>query len=48
MTMATWADAFKKETVDIARMDIHALTYEQSADRMRTLLKTGTHALTAV
>ena len=32
---------FKKETVDIAKMDVNALSYTESANRMRKLLKTG-------
>ena len=35
---------FKKETVDIAKMDVNALSYTESANRMRKLLKTGKYA----
>ena len=35
---------FKKETVDIAKMDVNALSYTESANRMRKLLKTGKNA----
>lgn len=34
-------ETFKKETVNIAKMDVSALTYDESAERMRGLLKTG-------
>ena len=38
---SAWVEQFKKATVDLASMDIHGITYEKSAERMRTLLKTG-------
>lgn len=38
---SAWAEQFKRATVDLASMDIHAITYDKSAERMRTLLKTG-------
>ena len=41
MSTETWIETFKKETVDIAKMDVNALTYVESASRMRQLLKTG-------
>mmetsp|Transcript_3684 Transcript_3684/g.3834 ORF Transcript_3684/g.3834 Transcript_3684/m.3834 type:complete len:477 (-) Transcript_3684:40-1470(-) len=41
MTTEQWIESFKKETTDIARMDSSTLTYEESAHRMRSLLKTG-------
>jgi hypothetical protein len=41
MTTEQWIENFKKETIDIARMDSSTLTYEESANRMRSLLKTG-------
>ena len=43
MSTETWMEMFKKETVDIAKMDVNALTYVESASRMRQLLKTGSH-----
>jgi hypothetical protein len=36
-----WAEQFKRATVDLASMDIHGISYEESAKRMRTLLQTG-------
>lgn len=41
MTTEHWIENFKKETTDIARMDASTLTYEESANRMRSLLQTG-------
>ena len=41
MNTSTWIQMFKKETVDIAKMDVNALSYTESANRMRKLLKTG-------
>ena len=41
MTLDQWGDAFKKETIDVAKMDITSITYDKSADRMRALLRTG-------
>jgi hypothetical protein len=41
MSTETWIETFKKETVDIAKMDVSALTYDESAGRMRRLLRTG-------
>ena len=38
---AAWAEQFKQATVGLASMDIDAITYKESAERMRTLLKTG-------
>jgi hypothetical protein len=40
-TDSAWAEQFKRATVDLASMDIHGISYEESAERMRTLLKTG-------
>mmetsp|Transcript_10933 Transcript_10933/g.26255 ORF Transcript_10933/g.26255 Transcript_10933/m.26255 type:complete len:537 (-) Transcript_10933:213-1823(-) len=41
MTIDEWAEAFKKATIDLAKMDIHGISYLESAKRMRELLKTG-------
>lgn len=41
MSNDQWADAFKAATVDLAKMDIHGISYTDSAARMRVLLKTG-------
>ena len=41
MTTESWINTFKKETIDIAKMDINTLSYKDSADRMRKLLQTG-------
>eukprot|EP00670_Eutreptiella_braarudii_P008479 CAMPEP_0174307080 /NCGR_PEP_ID=MMETSP0810-20121108/887_1 /TAXON_ID=73025 ORGANISM="Eutreptiella gymnastica-like, Strain CCMP1594" /NCGR_SAMPLE_ID=MMETSP0810 /ASSEMBLY_ACC=CAM_ASM_000659 /LENGTH=478 /DNA_ID=CAMNT_0015414025 /DNA_START=145 /DNA_END=1581 /DNA_ORIENTATION=- len=41
MSMPEWTEAFKRATVDIAKMDIHGISYEASAQRMRDLLRTG-------
>jgi len=41
MTTAQFAEAFKNETIGLASMDVHTITYEESAKRMRALLKTG-------
>ena len=40
MTLDEWAEAFKKETVEVAKMDITTISYDESAARMRRLLKT--------
>lgn len=45
MSTETWIETFKKETVDIAKMDVNALTYVESASRMRQLLKTGSFSI---
>jgi len=36
-----WAASFTKATVDLAKMDVHTISYQESAERLRTLLKTG-------
>lgn len=41
MTTNEWSEAFKKATVDLAAMDVHSISYLESAKRMRTLLQTG-------
>eukprot|EP00286_Rhodomonas_abbreviata_P012625 CAMPEP_0181322656 /NCGR_PEP_ID=MMETSP1101-20121128/19345_1 /TAXON_ID=46948 /ORGANISM="Rhodomonas abbreviata, Strain Caron Lab Isolate" /LENGTH=539 /DNA_ID=CAMNT_0023430585 /DNA_START=37 /DNA_END=1656 /DNA_ORIENTATION=- len=41
MSIDEWAEAFKKATIDLAKMDIHGISYLESAKRMRDLLKTG-------
>lgn len=45
MTTDSWIDMFKKETIDIAKMDVNTLSYSDSANRMRVLLKTGNFRL---
>lgn len=40
MTLGEWSEAFKKETVDVAKMDSTSISYNESADRMRELLRT--------
>ena len=41
MSTEEWTKSFKKETVDLAAMDVDTITYQESAERMRKLLKTG-------
>jgi len=41
MSPDEWATAFKAATTDIGAMDVDSISYNESADRMRTLLKTG-------
>lgn len=41
MSLDAWADAFKRETIDVAKMDIAAISYDKSAERMRKLFKCG-------
>lgn len=41
MSIDDWASAFKKATVNVAEMDVASVTYDESAERLRTLLKTG-------
>lgn len=41
MPIEEWALKFKEATVEVAKMDINAVTYSESAERLRTLLKTG-------
>jgi len=36
-----WAASFSRATVDLAKMDVHSISYQESAERLRTLLKTG-------
>eukprot|EP00976_Prorocentrum_cordatum_P041530 842655-Prorocentrum_minimum.AAC.1 len=40
MNTTEWAEAFKAATVDVAGMDVETISYEESAKRLRTLLKT--------
>jgi len=46
MTLKEWEDAFKKATVEVAKMDITSISYEKSAERMRELFKTGSITIT--
>jgi acyl-CoA oxidase len=41
LSIDKWAAAFKQAAVDVAKMDIKNVTYDESAERLRTLLKTG-------
>jgi len=41
MSLADWGESFKKATIDLAKMDIHSISYQESAKRMRKLLQTG-------
>eukprot|EP00759_Apiculatamorpha_spiralis_P040899 PhF_6_TR39665/c1_g1_i9/m.58888/K00232/E1.3.3.6, ACOX1, ACOX3; acyl-CoA oxidase len=41
MSLPEWSEAFKKATIGLASMDVQTITYEQSASRMRTLVKSG-------
>lgn len=41
MSLDNWALAFKQATVDVAKMDVKKVTYDESAQRLRALLKTG-------
>mmetsp|Transcript_10782 Transcript_10782/g.18481 ORF Transcript_10782/g.18481 Transcript_10782/m.18481 type:complete len:472 (+) Transcript_10782:143-1558(+) len=41
MNTKDWTEAFKAATVGVADMDVEAITYEESAKRLRTLLRTG-------
>lgn len=36
-----WAEQFKAATVDLASMDVDNISYQDSAERLRTLLKSG-------
>eukprot|EP00128_Syssomonas_multiformis_P005568 Colp12_sorted_trinity150504_noHs@34804 len=36
-----WAEKFKAATVDLAKMDVNTISYQESAERLRTLLKSG-------
>uniref|UniRef100_A0A7S0RQY7 Acyl-coenzyme A oxidase n=1 Tax=Pyramimonas obovata TaxID=1411642 RepID=A0A7S0RQY7_9CHLO len=40
MNSAEWTEAFRAATVDVAQMDVGTVSYEESARRLRTLLKT--------
>lgn len=39
LSLAQWSEAFKKETIDVAKMDISTISYHESANRMRALFK---------
>ena len=41
MTLEDWAAAFKRETIDVAKMDVSIISYDTSAQRLRALLRTG-------
>eukprot|EP00285_Hemiselmis_virescens_P015016 CAMPEP_0173377968 /NCGR_PEP_ID=MMETSP1356-20130122/1210_1 /TAXON_ID=77927 ORGANISM="Hemiselmis virescens, Strain PCC157" /NCGR_SAMPLE_ID=MMETSP1356 /ASSEMBLY_ACC=CAM_ASM_000847 /LENGTH=503 /DNA_ID=CAMNT_0014330893 /DNA_START=67 /DNA_END=1578 /DNA_ORIENTATION=- len=41
MSNEDWEGEFTKATVDLAKMDIRGISYKESAQRMRELLKTG-------
>lgn len=41
MATKDWANEFSKATVDLAKMDVTTISYPESADRLRSLLKTG-------
>jgi len=41
MTLAEWAEAFKKQTIDVASMDVEAITYLESAARLRSIVQSG-------
>ena len=38
---SAWAEKFKAATVDLASMDVDNISYQDSAERLRTLLKSG-------
>lgn len=40
-SQAAWVEKFKAATVDLASMDVENITFQESAQRLRTLLKTG-------
>ena len=35
MSITEWAKAFKQATVDVAKMDVANVTYDESAERLR-------------
>lgn len=41
MSIDQWTEAFKEQTIDVARMDVDNVSYEESANRLRSLIKTG-------
>ena len=41
MSTPEWSEAFKQATVGLASMDVHGISYTESAQRMRDLLRTG-------
>lgn len=41
MDLEDWAVAFKRETIDLADVDSGSLSYEQSAERMRSLVRSS-------
>ena len=41
MSLPEWGAAFKKQTVDVAAMDVEGISYEESAQRLRGIVKSG-------
>ncbi len=41
MSLSEWSSMFSKETIDVAKMDVHSITFKESSERLRILLRTN-------
>ena len=41
MSLVQWAEAFKQQTVDVAAMDVDTISYLESAERLRGIVRSG-------